>query len=144
MGVTLAYQVPMCTHAHMHALYRAYCMTFQAKNKRYLCTVEPESWVKLLIRIIRKRINRDHLHHHCLHKCSRRLCYCCDLGSRYLGACLGVGAFHLNSQNSYMGAYRGVSTCPGHYSICKVLLGCKCQFLVPIPLEKFLLLNTPG
>ena len=45
----------MCAHAHahnMHTLYRARCMTF-AKYKRYydLCTVEPESWVKLLIRI---------------------------------------------------------------------------------------------
>ena len=32
------------------------CMTFQAKYKRYkertvLCTVEPECWVKLLLRI---------------------------------------------------------------------------------------------
>ena len=48
------------THAHMrihtHALYRACSMTF-AKYKRYwgLCTVEPESRVKLLVRI-RERI----------------------------------------------------------------------------------------
>ena len=44
-------------HAHMHALYRACCMTFQVKYKRYqgLCTVEPESWVKLLVRT-RERI----------------------------------------------------------------------------------------
>ena len=27
----------------------------------------------------------------------------------------GVGAFHSNRQNSYMGAYLGVGACPGHY-----------------------------
>ena len=36
------------------------------------------------------------------------------LGSRYLGACLGVGAFYSSSQNSYMGAYPGVGACSGH------------------------------
>ena len=28
-----------------------------------------------------------------------------------------LGAFYSSSQNSYMGAYRGVGACPGHYSI---------------------------
>ena len=37
------------------------------------------------------------------------------LGSRYLGACPGVGTFYSSCQNSYMGAYLGVGACPGHY-----------------------------
>ena len=57
MGVVLACQVRVRMRTHMHTLYRARCMIFQAKYERYygLCTVEPESWVKLLVRI-RKRI----------------------------------------------------------------------------------------
>ena len=54
MGVVLVSYVRMHSHAHMcmHTLYRARCMTF-AKYKRYqgLRTVEPESQVKLLVRI---------------------------------------------------------------------------------------------
>ena len=41
----------------------------------------------------------------------------CYLDSRYLGACPGKGAFHLSGKNSYMGAYPGVGTCLGYYSI---------------------------
>ena len=48
-----------CAHvrAHnMHTLYRARCMTFAKYKRCYnLCTIEPESWVKPLIRI-RERI----------------------------------------------------------------------------------------
>ena len=43
------------------------------------------------------------------------LCTVEPLGSCYLCACPGVGAFHSNSQNGYVGAYRGVGTCLGHY-----------------------------
>ena len=51
MGMVLAWYA--YAHAHMHTLYRACCMTSSAKYKRYkgVCTVEPESWVKLLVRI---------------------------------------------------------------------------------------------
>ena len=51
MGVALVCQVRVCTCRHMQALYRARCMTFQAKYKRYQ---ESESWVKLLVRIRRE------------------------------------------------------------------------------------------
>ena len=56
-----------------------------------------------------QRKHRDHLYHHRLCKCSRWLHhqYCCAIWLD-LGACLGVGAFHSNSQKSYMG------TCLGH------------------------------
>ena len=64
-----------------------------------------------------QRKDRDGLHHHRLYKCSRWLCRRCDLGSRYLGACPKMGAFHFNSQNSYMGAYPGVGACSGQYGM---------------------------
>ena len=34
---------------------------------------------------------------------------------RYQGTYPEVGTFHSNSQNSYMGAYMGVVSCPGYY-----------------------------
>ena len=59
MGMALACQVlgTQMRISHMHTLYRVCCMTF-AKYKRCqgLCTtVEPESWVKLLVKI-RERV----------------------------------------------------------------------------------------
>ena len=34
--------------------------------------------------------------------------------------------FHSNSQNSYMGAYPGVGTCPEHYSIIIIVVTYSC------------------
>ena len=40
-----------------------------------------------------------------------------DLGAAYLGAYLGVGAYHLTGQNSYLGAYPGVGAYAGDYGM---------------------------
>ena len=82
----------------MHALYRARCMEQRTRDTMaYVCTVEPESWVKLLARQNpRKDQDDDRLHHRHFRKLASSLLH--YLGSRYLGAFPGVRAFHLNSQ----------------------------------------------
>ena len=116
-----------CTHVRICRLYIEHDAWLFRQSTR-----DTRAYIQLSLRVgwsysSESEKDRDRLHHYRLHKCSRRLCHRCDLGSRYVGTCPGVGVFHLNSQNSYMGAYPGVGACQGHYGT--IILQCA---IVPV------------
>ena len=78
--------------------------------------VEPESWVKLLIRI-RERIKIVYVTIAFISVLVGFVIAVILAHITWVATCPGVGTFHSNSQNSYMGACPGVGTCPGHYGI---------------------------